>query len=148
MKVKGRMSRNGGSVAIRKRGIEDEWLECWKGKAGSGGKGGKLVPGLLTAEAAACPNHVAPESGVQGENFTTEHKALVWHLAFQTDSSAVPWMGFFFLFVFLFSTSAVTQQFKTCKSGSSHLCLKAKGKREEKKKKSQTNIKRVEMCER
>lgn len=66
----------------------------------SGGKGGKPVPGPFTAEAAACPNHVAPESGVQGENFTTEHKmALVWHLAFQTDSSAVPRLVFFFCFV-------------------------------------------------
>lgn len=102
------------------------------------GKGRKPVPGPFTAEAAACPNHMAPESGVQGENFTTEHKmALVWHLACQTDSSAVPWLFFFFFFFFLFRTSAVTQQFKTCKSGSSHLCLKAKRK---KKKNHRTNM--------
>lgn len=117
-------------------------MQRWRRKGGSGekirGKGGKLVPGPFTAEAAACPNHVAPESGVQGENFTTEHKmALVWHLAFQTDSSAVPWLLFPFLFFFLFSTSAVTQQFKTCKSGSSHLCLKAK---EKKKTNHRTNM--------
>lgn len=72
------------------------------------GKGRKQVPGPFTAEAAACPNHVAPESGVQGENFTTEPKmALVWHLAFQTDSSAVPWL-FFSSFFFVQNISSNT----------------------------------------